>query len=204
MIDSKLYPKFSRAYEYLLRPLAKSAIRPVHVTLLGFAFGLAAAALVTQSLYCLAILPMLLNRVLDGMDGALARVQQRTTASGAFLDICLDFCFYSLFVLSFALADPDRALCAAFLLFSYILTCSSFLALSGALARAGKPEKFATYRHKGLYFVAGICEGTETILTMLLMLLFPAYFCRIALIFGSLCVLTATLRVYAGARQLSR
>ncbi len=205
MFDAKLYPKFSSAYEHLLRPLEHSRIRPLHLTWIGFGFGVVASLLVMLGHYYTAILPLLLNRIFDGLDGALARVQKRMTAIGAFCDICLDFCFYSLFALSFAVSNPaSRALCVAFLLFSYVLSGSSFLALSGALSRTGKPKKIPAYQHKGLYFVAGLCEGGETILSMLLMLLLFQYFCWIAWIFGALCVLTALLRIHMGARTLSR
>jgi phosphatidylglycerophosphate synthase len=46
-----------------------------------------------------------LNRLFDGLDGALAR-RRGLTDAGGFLDISLDFLFYALVPFGFMLADP--------------------------------------------------------------------------------------------------
>ena len=68
---------------------------------------------------CSPSLPLLLNRALDGLDGALARLS-RVTDRGAFLDIGLDFVFYAAIPLAFAVSDPAaNALAAAVLLAAF-------------------------------------------------------------------------------------
>lgn len=72
----------------------------------------------------------MLNRLLDGLDGALAR-RRGLTDAGGFLDISLDFLFYALVPFGFILADPaHNALAGGWLLFAFIGTGSSFLAFA--------------------------------------------------------------------------
>ena len=99
-------------------------------TLAGFGFGMIAAILIAFGFTTLAILPILLNRALDGVDGALARMSG-PTERGAFLDISLDFVFYAAIPLAFAVQAPEEnALAAAVLLAAFVATGTSFLAFA--------------------------------------------------------------------------
>ena len=64
---------------------------------------------------------LLLNRLLDGLDGAVARAAGSTDLGG-FLDITMDFLVYSAIPFAFVLKDPGNALAAAFLIFSFVGT----------------------------------------------------------------------------------
>jgi phosphatidylglycerophosphate synthase len=121
---------------------------------------------------------------------------------GAFLDITLDFLFYASVPLAFAFADPAaNALAAAVLLAAFIGTGSSFLAFS---ALAGKRGLHCTaYPNKGLYYLGGLTEATETLVCFALMCLFPAQFALWAHGFAVLCGLTILSRVWAGWRMLT-
>ncbi len=76
--------------------------------------------------YGAALLVILINRLLDGLDGAVAR-HGRPTAFGGYLDIVCDMAFYAAVPLGFALAQPENAVWAALLLASFVCTCASFL-----------------------------------------------------------------------------
>ena len=76
-----------------------------HVTLLGFAIGMLALPALATGHFTAALLAIGLNRILDGLDGAVARLTQ-ATERGAYLDVVLDFIFYSAVIFGFALADP--------------------------------------------------------------------------------------------------
>jgi CDP-alcohol phosphatidyltransferase. len=83
--------------------------------------------------YLAALVAIVLNRLLDGLDGALARLRGLTDAGG-FLDIALDFLFYALVPFGFALAAPaDNAIAAAWLLFAFMGIWQQF----PGLCRAG-------------------------------------------------------------------
>lgn len=76
--------------------------------------------------YGAALAAIVLNRLLDGLDGALAR-RRGLSDAGGFLDISLDFLFYALVPFGFIVADPaQNALAGGWLLFAFIGTGSSF------------------------------------------------------------------------------
>ncbi len=186
----------------LARLAEQMGISPDQITLTGFLTGMAAVPMLYLQQYTTALVLILINRILDGMDGALARMKTPTDAGG-FLDITLDFIFYPAVVFGFALADPgNNALAAAALIFSFIGTGSSFLAFA---AMAEKCQiKSVTYPHKSLYYLGGITEGTETIALLVLMCLFPDRFTVMAWGFTGLCWLTTLLRVMGGYLTLKK
>ena len=108
------------------------------VTIVGFGFGLAAIVAIAVQAYFLGLVLLLLNRLADGVDGCLAR-RSGPTDLGAYLDIVLDFIVYSGAAFAFALAMPEDALAAAFLIFSFMGTGSSFLAFAIFAAKRSLP-----------------------------------------------------------------
>lgn len=145
----------------------------------------------------LALLFILLNRLADRLDGALARLQGPTDR-GAFLDIALDFVFYGLVPLGFALMDPGRnALPAALLLASFIGTGSSFLAFSVIAGRQGITAR--NYPGKGIAYLGGLTEGAETILFFAAICLWPA-FPLLACLFAAAATITTVARWIMGWR----
>ncbi|GGK48677.1 CDP-alcohol phosphatidyltransferase family protein [Aliivibrio fischeri] len=188
-------------------PLAQSAklinklgITANQTTLFGFVLGcLAFPALIAEQ-YLLALVFIALNRICDGLDGALARIQGITDAGG-FLDISLDFLFYSLIPFGFVLANPDQnAIAGAFLIFSFVGTGSSFLAFAIMASKQGIDNP--VYKHKSLYYMSGLTEGTETIACFIAFCLFPTHFAIIAYVFGAACWFTTFTRIYSGFHTL--
>ncbi|MGF1721204.1 CDP-alcohol phosphatidyltransferase family protein [Vibrio kyushuensis] len=184
-------------------PLAKTAevlnrfgITANQVTLFGFAVGCVALPALVFEQYLLALFLILVNRTCDGLDGALARIQGITDAGG-FLDISLDFIFYSLIPFGFVLANPDQnAIAGAFLIFTFIGTGTSFLAFAVMAGKQGIENP--VYKHKSLYYMSGLTEGTETIGCFVLFCLLPTYFPVIAYIFAAACWFTTITRIYSG------
>jgi phosphatidylglycerophosphate synthase len=195
MIDRFIYDALAPFYRRLAGPFVALGITADQLTLAAFLIGISALPLLANGYYRLALLAILLNRFLDGLDGAVARATSATDR-GAFLDIALDFLFYGAIPLGFSLADPTRnALAAAVLLFSFIGTGSSFLAAS---VIAGKRNMTAPAFRKGIFFTTGVMEGFETALFFVLMCGFPSYFPIIAYVFAALCLLTTLVRLLNG------
>lgn len=175
--------------------LARRGFTANQITLVGLALGLTAAALVACGLPQLAIAFLLASRLADGLDGAVARATRRSDFGG-YLDIACDFLVYGAVPLAFVLADPARnGAAGAFLLTSFYFNGTSFLGYAILADRHGMETRAQGV--KSLYFSNGLLEGTETILFFLLICLLPAYFAPLAWVFGALCVLTATLRLFA-------
>ncbi len=142
------------------------------------------------------LLGVLLSRLLDGLDGAVARLTTPTDR-GAFLDITLDFLFYASIPLAFAVANPaSNALPAAVLLAAFMGTGSSFLAFAALAERRGL--KSSAFPRKGLYYLGGLTEASETLICFALMCLWPAQFAWWAYGFAVLCALTIVGRLVAG------
>ncbi len=176
--------------------LVRAGVGADAITIAGFAVGMAAAAAIALGHPIAGLVLMLCSRLADGLDGAVAR-QTRPTDRGAFLDISLDFLFYASIPLAFALLDPAaNALAAAVLLAAFIGTGSSFLAFA---VMAGKRGLASTaYPKKGLYYLGGLTEATETLVCFVLMCLWPQHFAALALGFAALCALTIATRLWAG------
>lgn len=105
MLDSHLHPRLKPLLNAVAGALDRPGISPDGLTLLGFAIGVLALPFLALGWYSAALVAILLNRLLDGLDGALAR-RRGLTDAGGFLDIALDFLFYALVPFGFILADP--------------------------------------------------------------------------------------------------
>jgi len=196
MLDRLALKLVKPAVDGAARQLSKRGITADQVTLAGFALGLLAAVLVASVHSLLAVLPLLANRALDGIDGALARLST-TSERGAFLDISLDFVFYAAIPLAFGVAEPAaNALAAAVLLAAFVVTGTSFLAFAVLAEKRGL--KSTAYPSKAFYYLGGLTEGTETIACFLAMCLWPQHFAGLAYFYAMLCALTAAARLHAG------
>ena len=196
MLDRPLASWIRRPVDGLARRLVRVGVSADAVTLVGFAVGMAAAVAIALGWPLWGLLGILLSRLLDGLDGAVARLTA-TTDRGAFLDITLDFLFYASIPLAFAVANPvDHALPAAVLLAAFMGTGSSFLAFAVLAERCGLES--SAYPRKGLYYLGGLTEASETLICFALMCLWPAQFAWWAYGFAALCALTIGGRLWAG------
>jgi phosphatidylglycerophosphate synthase len=182
------------------RVLVRAGVGADAVSVAGFIVGLAAAAAISLQAYALGLALLLASRLADGLDGPVARLTQPTDR-GAFLDITLDFLFYASIPLAFAIADPAaNALPAAVLLAAFIGTGSSFLAFAVLAQKRGIAS--SDYPNKGLYYLGGLTEATETLICFALMCVWPEKFAWWAYGFAALCALTIATRMVGGARVL--
>lgn len=196
MLDRLLLPLLHRPLAAMARTLCRHRIHADTVTLSAFACGVLAALAISQRWFLSGLALILLSRLLDGLDGTLARLTTPTDR-GAFLDISLDFLFYSSIPFAFALAAPDsNALAAAALTFAFVGTGTSFLAF--AVMAEKRRIHSTTYPNKGFYYLGGLTEASETLACFALMCVFPAYFPLLAWGFAALCALTTLSRLAAG------
>ena len=195
MLDAIIRKRIDPPLAVIARQAIKWQISATTATVAGFVLGLAATALVVSQLYWAAAIVLLASRFCDGLDGAIAR-QTRLTDLGGFLDIVLDFIVYASVVFGFALADPvANALAAAFLTTSFMAPAATFLAYAIFAAKHGLTTEIRG--SKSLYYLGGLTEGTETILCLVLMCVFPAWFSTIAVVYAVMCWITAGTRIAA-------
>lgn len=200
MLDRWSLPIITPLLERVAGELHRKGVSANQVTITGFVVGMLVLPALALQYYSLSILLILFNRLCDGIDGALAR-RTGATDSGAYLDIVLDFIFYSGVVFGFALADPmQNALAAAALIFSFMGTGASFLAF--AIMAERRAIKSMVYPSKGFYYLGGLAEGTETIVILLLCCLFSSYFTWLAYVFCVICWVTTVTRIVGGYHSL--
>ena len=199
MFDALLRPHLDRVIDPVGRWCAARGISASMVTVIGFAFGLAAVTSVAMGMMDEALVLILLNRFCDGLDGAVARATAPTDFGG-FLDIVFDFIFYAMVPFGFALYDSANAIAACFLVVSFFGTAVSFLAFAVMAERRGISSRERGV--KSFYYLGGLTEGGETIILLLAMTVMPQWFVYFAFGFGTLCSITAASRILEARKLL--
>ncbi len=200
MFDRQIQKYTQKPLKYIAKLFLKF-ISPNHMTLIGFSFGVLMCLSIIIDEYLIAIIFLFLNRLSDGLDGAMARLQTPTPLGG-YLDIVLDFLIYSGFVLSFGITEQNNTLLSMVLLFCYIGTGSTFLAKAAILPSLTN-QKLIEEIPKSFHYAVGLVEGTETIVFMVLCLLFPNLFIYFSFIFIILCLITIVFRIIVCYKELS-
>jgi len=187
VLDSRLRPLIDPPLHAVGRGLARLGITANALTFSGLALGLGGAVSIAFGQLALGLALILANRLLDGLDGAVARVRGPTQLGGYF-DIVADFAFYVSIPLGFGILAAENTLPALVLVASFVLTGVSFLAFAVIAAERGE----STERHgkKSFFYSTGLAEGTETIAVFIAMCLLPGWFAVIAYTYAGLCVLT--------------
>jgi phosphatidylglycerophosphate synthase len=199
MLDRSIQTAIKPALNRAALGLVRLGIGADAVTVTGFVIGMAAAVAIAFENYLLSLALLLLSRLMDGLDGAVARATQPTDRGG-FLDITLDFLFYASIPLAFAIAHPaQNALPAAVLLAAFIGTGSSFLAFAVIAEKHQVPS--TAFPDKSFYFLGGLTEATETLIAFTAMCLWPQWFPQIAYGFAVLCAITVAMRIGWGWRR---
>ncbi len=189
--------------------LDRSWVTPNRLTLAGLVLGLGSAGLAASQHWGWALVAWLLSRVMDGLDGPLARRRARSeqgSADGGFLDITSDFLVYGATVVGVAVgATPEAAaltdwLPFAAVLLAYYVNGTAFLAFSSIAERTGHRIDDG----RSLSFLGGLAEGTETILVHSLWLLLPAHAASIATVWAIVVGVSALHRIAVGFVTLRR
>ncbi|PTB89888.1 hypothetical protein C9928_02080 [Pseudidiomarina aestuarii] len=200
VIDPLLNKTLRPILAKLASPLVARGVRADQVTIAGFGLGLLAVPALAMQWYGLALVLILVNRVADGLDGAVARLTT-TSDAGGYIDSVFDFIFYSAIPFGFLLADLEQnAVAAAFLMLTFMGTGATFLAFAAVASKRGIDNP--NYPNKSLYYMGGITEGFETILAFVAFCLWPQWFPALALSFAALCWLTAAIRLWSGYQTL--
>lgn len=192
MLDSLVRPLIDPPLDAAGAVLARLGVGANAVTVAGFLLGAGGCVAIACGQFPAALALIAANRILDGLDGAVAR-RHAATDLGGYLDIVLDMIFYSGVPFAFLLRDPADAAPAAFLMLSFMGTGASFLAYAAIAAKRG--ESTQARGVKSMYHSFGLMEGTETIAFFAAFCLWPGYFAPLAWVFGALCWLTVAGRM---------
>lgn len=201
MFDAKLRPLIDPPLNRAGQALARAGVTANQLTACGLIVGLAAATAIAFGAYGWGLALIVANRLLDGLDGAVARAQGPSDLGGYF-DIIADFAFYVAVPVGFGVADPANTLAALVLVASFVLTGVSFLAFATIAAKRG--VETAAHGKKSFFYSTGIAEGGETIIVFIAMGLWPQAFVPLAYGYAILCLLTLIQRSLLARREFSR
>ena len=187
MIDDYLRRRAAEPVDRLGRWLSARGVTATALTAAGFLVGVAGCIALTQEAYGIALGCLVLNRIADLLDGAVARASS-VTDFGGFTDIVADFLVYSGYVLAFAIGRPEEALSAAVLIYTFLGTGATFLAAANIAAKRGirrEPES-----RKSFFYNTALAEGAETTLYLVLICILPDHFAIISYVFAAVCWLS--------------
>lgn len=191
----------------ILIPVARFAgqyASPNIISLSAGGVGAVCGIMAWQGMYTPALVLWLLNRLLDGLDGAVARLYDRQTDLGGYLDILIDFVIYAAIPVSLAIGrDMTTTFAAAlFLLSTFYVNAASWLYLSSLLERHRmQPENI---RLTSVVIPAGLIEGAETIIFFALFFLFPGWIDALFVLMGVLVCVTIIQRFWWASHYLNR
>ena len=200
MFDRQIQKYTQKPLQYIAK-LFLRFISPNQMSLIGFGFGVLMCISIVIDQYFIGILFLFLNRLSDGLDGAMARLIAPTPLGG-YLDIVLDFLVYGGFVLSFGITDQNNTFLSMTLLFCYIGTGTTFLAKAAILPSLTHQNQNNDIP-KSFHYAVGLVEGSETIVFMILCLLFPNLFVYLSSIFIALCLITIVFRIIVCYKELN-
>ena len=179
--------------------LFPSKISANSITIVGFLIGVLIFISIMKGQFALALLFLALNRLADGLDGAVAR-RHGATDLGGYLDITADFLLWALLPLGFMLHSPDTAFAAAILLSSFAMSMTVFLAFAVMAEKRGTSS--TAQGKKSFFYLAGLAEGTETIAFFAFVMVYPMYFTPAALIFAAIVYISVLGRLMVSVQQL--
>lgn len=173
MFDPALRP----LKDAFLRPLAirlAGRVEPLGITLLGLWVGLGAAAAAWQGEMALGLSLWLLNRVLDGLDGLVARVGPGGSDLGGIVDLVADFVVYAAIPLAMGFRPDGPAglgAAAAVLLAAFYVNAAAWMVPSALLER--RKGAVGQGAPTSVIIPEGLISGGETVVFFSLFFLFP-------------------------------
>jgi phosphatidylglycerophosphate synthase len=198
MLDATVRARLTPPLEAVAVRVTRAGVKPGTVTLIGLAAGIGACVAAGLEAWPIALALFLINRTLDGLDGAVARVGGGGTDLGGLLDFVADFVVYGGFVVGVAVAEPDARIACAALLAAYLLNNVALLSFASLVEK----RRLGLGDERSLRFTPGLTEGTETILAYIGFCLFPSRAEWIAWVFAGMVVITVGQRLRVAAVTL--
>ena len=185
-------------------PLARrmSRVSPLAISLLALLVGLLASFTAYRNQYPWAFALWIFNRELDGLDGLMARIHNRQSDFGGYVDILTDYIVYAALPIGLVAGSPstDRYLALTFMLASFYVNTALWMYLAAILEkRAHHGDDTQT----SVVMPAGLIGGFETIFAYGVFTLFPAYLTILFSIFTVLVFFTIFHRLIWAKRILT-
>lgn len=204
MLDQSLRSVKERVLRPIVGPVA-TVLPPIALTSLGLVLTLGAALAAALGHPGLAVVGWLVGRLLDGLDGEVARHRGTSSDLGGYLDLVADTIGYAAIPLGVAIGADERAtwVAAAVLLATFYLNAVCWLTLAAVLEKRGAGSE-ATGERTTVTMPRSLIEGTETVLFFTAFLAFPGAATSLMWVMALLVTLTIVHRIRSGSVLLSR
>ncbi len=196
MIDNHFRKVMPKMVDPIIKILMKLRVKPNQVTVFAFLVSSSSVWFVLNNYFILAALIWWTGRILDGMDGILARASKTTSSFGAYLDIVLDMAAYSLFVVGLSIRFPELQFNWILILGLYVLCITSALSFGSLLGEKEIKD------NRGLKFGAGLAEAGETGIAYTLFMIFPKHIAILSLIWIGVLLITVLARTSLAYKTL--
>ncbi len=195
-----------QAKDAVLTPMAEMIgprVNPITITLTAGGVGVLAALAALQGNYPLGLALWFGNRLLDGLDGAVARICDKQSDLGGYIDTLVDFAMYTIIPFALVMHQPsiDLLVILAFLLGTFYVNAAAFLYLSAILEQRKQGAK----QHGELTTITmprGIVEGTEAIVFFSLFFFLPSQLGLLFLVLGVMVIATTMQHILWSVRNL--
>ncbi len=202
MFDKHLRPLKDRVLRSTANKIA-GILNPNQITLISFSLGLLSCYFIFSGQMNLALLFWILNRITDGLDGTVARVSNRQSNWGGYLDLMLDFIIYAAIPISLTIVYNTGALsypALSLMLAVFYINSASWMylsALQGSSETNNKKDNLTS-----IPMPTGLVEGSETVFFYILFYLFPLSLPPLFFIVSGLTVIGIIQRFVWGYRNL--
>ena len=185
-------------------PLAKhmSRVSPTLISMLGLAIGLFATYMAFRGQYLWALGLWILNRVLDGLDGLIARLHDKQSDFGGYVDILTDFIIYAALPIGLVAGSPsnERYLALAFLLAAFYVNSASWMYLAAVLE---KRAAHSSDTQTTIVMPVGLIGGFETLVAYGIFLLLPSHITILFYTLAALVFITTLQRIIWAKQNLT-
>ncbi len=201
MFDPLLRPIKDRAFGPIAQALPR--VSPGAITALALLVGVGSVGAAWQGAFAVGFLLWLVNRLLDALDGAVARVHGKSTDLGGYLDLVADFIVYGAIPAAMALrpgAPPELTRAAVILLAVFYVNTAAWMVPAALLEKRG-------YRADGrrqstsIVMPEGVISGGETVVFFSLFFLLPSHQVGLFRLMAALTAITVFQRLVWGVRE---
>ena len=161
--------------------LLSRRVSALPITVAAFVVGIAAITAAAAGAMGIACALWLLNRILDGVDGEVARIRGESSDLGGYVDMIGDAVVYAALPVAIALhrGDPAFTMSALVMVAAFYGNLASWMYLSALLEKRRQTDNDRT---TSIEMPSGLMEGTETIVLYTALLLIPSFGVAIALV----------------------
>eukprot|EP01125_Pyxidicula_operculata_P020421 TRINITY_DN7537_c0_g1_i1.p1 TRINITY_DN7537_c0_g1~~TRINITY_DN7537_c0_g1_i1.p1 ORF type:complete len:202 (+),score=10.45 TRINITY_DN7537_c0_g1_i1:47-652(+) len=201
-----MFDQFLREFkDIIISPFISLFIQfhPITISYMGLGVGMMCGWALMYNCTYTALFLWALNRLLDNLDGAVARKRNLCTDLGGHLDIVFDFYIYCAVPICIAIANPSQELyiVTSLLISSYTVNAVSLFHLASILEKKGEGAK-----SKGevttITMPTSLIEGGETGVMYTLFIVLPGHSLVLFSAFFVLVFITTVHRLHWASKTL--